>query len=54
VPAAVRRRLANPKRLECSQLVDAAYLEAGVHLFSDGRIPGDVAPSDLLLLIQGA
>jgi len=54
VPAAVRRRLANPKRLECAQLVDVAYLEAGVHLFSDGRLPGDVAPSDLLLLIEGA
>ena len=53
VPAAVRRRLARPDRLMCSQLVDVAYLEAGVHLFSDGRIPGDVAPSDLLLLIQG-
>jgi len=54
VPAAVRRRLANPKRLECAQLVDVAYLEAGVHLWDDGRLPGDVAPSDLLLLIQGA
>ena len=51
VPAAVRRRLANPKRLECAQLVDVAYLEAGVHLFSDGRIPGDCAPSDLRDLI---
>jgi hypothetical protein len=53
VPTAVRRRLANPKRLECAQLVDVAYLEAGVHLWDDGRIPGDVAPSDLLDLIQG-
>jgi uncharacterized protein YycO len=53
VPAAVRRRLARPDRLMCSQLVDVAYLEAGVHLWDDGRIPGDVAPSDLLDLIQG-
>ena len=53
VPAAVRRRLARPDRLMCSQLVDVAYLEAGVHLFSDGRIPGDVAPASLLTLIQG-
>ena len=53
VPAWVRRRLARTDRLMCSQLVDIAYLEAGVHLFSDGRIPGDVAPSDLLALIQG-
>jgi uncharacterized protein YycO len=54
VPAAVRRRLARPDRLMCSQLVDVAYLEAGVHLWDDGRLPGDVAPSDLLLLIEGA
>lgn len=53
VPAAVRRRLARSDRLQCAQLVDVAYLEAGIHLFSDGRIPGDVAPSDLLGLIQG-
>jgi hypothetical protein len=53
VPPWVRTRLDDPKRLECAQLVDVAYLEAGVHLFSDGRLPGDVAPSDLLDLIQG-
>jgi len=53
VPAAVRRRLARPDRLMCSQLVDVAYLESGVHLFSDGRLPGDVAPGDLLDLIEG-
>ncbi len=53
VPSWVRTRLARTDRLMCSQLVDTAYLEAGIHLFSDGRIPGDVAPSDLLLLIQG-
>ena len=53
VPSWVRTRLARPDRLMCSQLVDTAYLEAGIHLFSDGRIPGDVAPSDLLDLIQG-
>ena len=53
VPAAVRRRLADPSRLECAQLMDEAYLEVGVHLFSDGRIPGDVSPASLLTLIQG-
>lgn len=54
VPPWVRKRLADPKRLMCSQLVDIAYTEAGVPLFADGRLPGDVAPSDLLLLIEGA
>jgi hypothetical protein len=53
VPAAVRKRLANPHRLECAQLVDQCYLQAGFHLWDDGRLPGDVAPSDLLLLIEG-
>jgi hypothetical protein len=36
----------------CSQLVDLSYHEAGVELFDDGRIPGDVSPGDLLDLIQ--
>lgn len=52
VPEWVRRRLARPDRLMCSQLVDQCYLEAGIHLYDDGRIPGDVAPSDLLDLIK--
>ena len=54
VPASVRRRLARPDRVECAQLMDEAYLEVNVHLFSDGRIPGDVSPASLLTLIQGA
>lgn len=35
----------------CSQLVDSAYLRAGVHLFDDGRLPQDVTPGDLARLI---
>ncbi|MBF9069904.1 hypothetical protein [Streptacidiphilus fuscans] len=35
----------------CSQLTDAAYAVAGVHLFKDGREPGDVTPADLAQLI---
>ena len=31
----------------CSQLVDYIYLQAGVHLFEDGRLPGEVSPADL-------
>jgi cell wall-associated NlpC family hydrolase len=38
-------------RLICSQLVDRAYLLAGVHLFDDGRLSGQVTPGDLLDLI---
>jgi hypothetical protein len=52
VPPAVRKRLANPHRLECAQLVDQCYLQAGIHLWDDGRLPGDVSPGDLALLIH--
>jgi hypothetical protein len=34
----------------CSQSVSWCYDQAGVHLFADGRLPGLVAPNDLLLL----
>jgi hypothetical protein len=53
VPEPVRARLSKRTRLMCSQLVDRAYSMAGVHLFPDGRIDGDVSPGDLLHLIQG-
>lgn len=46
----VRKRLRRQDRLMCSQLVDTAYLNAGIHLFGDGRLPGDVSPGDLYLL----
>lgn len=39
--------IAKSNRMICSQLVDQSYLDAGVHLFEDGRIPGDVTPGDL-------
>jgi cell wall-associated NlpC family hydrolase len=51
VPEPVRARLNRRDRLQCAQLVDTAYAMAGVHLFVDGRVPGDCAPSDLLDLI---
>ncbi len=38
--------------LICSQLVDQACLNVGVHLFSDGRMPGRVDPGDLKRLID--
>lgn len=53
VPEPVRARLSGRSRLMCSQLVDVAYSKAGIHLFPDGRIPGDVSPGDLLHLIEG-
>jgi len=37
--------------LVCSQLVDQACLNAGVHLFTDGRMAGRVDPGDLQRLI---
>lgn len=46
-PRLIRKRVASDKRLICSALVDHAYARAGVHLFTDGRIPGDVTPGDL-------
>lgn len=39
-------------RLICSQLVDYAYQLAGVQLYDDGRLPGDVTPGDLYALIR--
>jgi hypothetical protein len=38
--------------LICSQLVDQVYLQAGLHLFRDGRWPGYVTPADLATLIE--
>lgn len=46
------RRINNWRRLICSQLVDVAYQEAGIHLFTDGRLPGLVSPGDLYRLIE--
>jgi hypothetical protein len=56
-PAALvlRRYVASTGHMICSQLVDEAYRRAGVHLYDDGRLPGDVTPLDLdaLILAQG-
>jgi cell wall-associated NlpC family hydrolase len=51
-PAWVRDFVADSGHLICSQLVDEAYLRAGIHLFSDGRLPGDVTPGDLWKLLH--
>lgn len=47
------RRIMNPRRLVCSQLVDLAYWRADIHLFADHRLPLCVAPSDLAQLLKG-
>lgn len=47
----LRRYVTGSGEMICSQLVDAAYQRAGVQLFDDGRLPGDVTPGDLYGLI---
>jgi cell wall-associated NlpC family hydrolase len=51
-PAWVTDYIASTGHLICSQLVDEVYLRAGVHLFDDGRLPGDVTPGDLWKLLN--
>ncbi|MFJ3588607.1 hypothetical protein ACIQUY_04865 [Streptomyces sp. NPDC090231] len=51
-PAWVTDYIASTGHLICSQLVDEVYLRAGVHLFDDGRSPGDVTPGDLWKLLN--
>jgi hypothetical protein len=46
-PGWLRRYIASTGHLICSQLVDLVLQRAGLHLFSDGRDPGDVSPGDL-------
>jgi hypothetical protein len=46
------KRLSSDHRYICSQLVDAAYRSAGIHLFADGRLPGLVTPGDLYTLTR--
>lgn len=52
-PAWLRRYVANTGHLICSQLVDEVYLRAGIHMFHDGRFPGDVTPGDLAKVLHG-
>lgn len=43
----VRSRVRSSGFMICSQLVTAVYEDAGIDLFTDGRLPGDVMPADL-------
>ena len=51
LPLFIRRRIMRTDRLMCSALTDYAYHLAGVQLYDDGRLFGDVSPGDLLQLI---
>ncbi|MET9959301.1 hypothetical protein ABZ128_09465 [Streptomyces sp. NPDC006326] len=51
-PRLVRDFVASTGHMICSQLVDEVYKRAGVHLFDDGRLPGDVTPGDLWRLVK--
>lgn len=51
-PVWVRDYIADTGHMICSQLVDEVYKRAGVQLFDDGRLPGDVTPGDLYRLLQ--
>ena len=43
----IRQRVESSRHLICSALVDRVYMNAGLHLYDDGRLPGDVMPADL-------
>lgn len=50
----LKARIASNKDLICSASVDLVYYNAGIELFDDHRLPGDVTPADLsqLLLLR--
>ena len=48
----LKRYIASTRHMICSQLVDQCYLDAGIHLFDDGRWPGYVTPADLAKLLD--
>jgi hypothetical protein len=47
ITALVRKRVEDSKHLICSAFVDRVMDLAGIHLYDDGRLSGDVTPSDL-------
>lgn len=48
LPGWAQRKIEDSRTLICSQLVDRVYLDAGIHLFADHRMPGAVTPGDLV------
>jgi Uncharacterized distant relative of cell wall-associated hydrolases len=51
-PRFVRDYVADSGHMICSQLVDYAHFLGGSHLFTDGRLAGDVTPGDLWKLLR--
>lgn len=51
-PAWLARYIADTGHLICSQLVDEVYRRAGIQLFADNRLPGDVTPGDLATVLH--
>lgn len=51
-PRFITNRVRRQDRLICSQLVDFAYQQVGIHLFDDGRLPQDVTPGDLQFWVE--
>lgn len=49
----LRKYVANTGHMICSQMTDAIYLKANLHMFNDGRWPGDVTPQDLKAVLAG-
>lgn len=43
----IKRIISDKETMMCSRTVDAALEEAGWHLFDDGRLPGNVTPSEV-------
>lgn len=50
VSTGLRSYINSGGHLICSALVDRAASNAGIHVYSDGRMPGDVTPEDLNVL----
>jgi hypothetical protein len=48
----VRRYVKASGHQICSQLADQALCDAGFHVYDDGRLPGDVTPSDLFRTLK--
>ena len=47
----LRTFVASTGHMICSQMVDEAYVSAGVHLFADGRWPGYSTPGSIYQLL---
>lgn len=46
--------LSSDRRMNCSQLCDQAYSQAGIELFTDGRLPSAVYPGSFVPLFKVA